>query len=108
MAAGSDRELQCWRCGASLAGLSLPIGRTEECPQCHSQLHVCRMCQSWDPGRPKQCREDDAEEVRIKDRANFCDWFKPRPGAFDAAGAAADQAARSAAEALFGPPKPKS
>ncbi|MCE7902435.1 MAG: hypothetical protein DYH20_07200 [Gammaproteobacteria bacterium PRO9] len=100
-------ELQCWRCGASLAGLSLPIGRTEECPGCHSQLHVCRMCQSYDPRVPKQCREDDAEEVRSKDRANFCDWFKPRAGAFDSAGAAADQAARSAAEALFGPPKPK-
>ncbi len=101
-------ELQCWRCGASLAGLRLPIGRTEECGSCHSQLHVCRMCRFYAPGRPKQCREEDAEEVRSKDRANFCDWFKPAAGAFDAAGAAADQAARNAAEALFGAPKPKS
>ena len=94
-------ELHCWRCGASLAALPLPFGRTEECPACRSQLHVCRMCQHFDRSRPKQCREDDAEEVRTKDRANVCDWFRPRPGAFDAAGAAAEAAARSAADDLF-------
>mgnify|MGYP003472418426 FL=1 len=60
------------------------------------------MCRSWERSRPKQCREDDAEEVRDKERANFCDWFKPRPGAFDAAGAAAETAAKSLADSLFG------
>ena len=60
------------------------------------------MCLSWDRARPKQCREEDAEEVRDKERANFCDWFKPRPGAFDAAGAAAETAAKSLADSLFG------
>lgn len=95
-------ELQCWCCGASLAALRLPIGRTEECAACRSQLHVCRMCRSFDRSRPKQCREDDAEEVRDKERANFCDWFRPRPGAFDAAGAAAEAAAKSLADSLFG------
>ena len=83
----------------------MPLGRTEECPACGSQLHVCRLCRAFDRGRPKQCREDDAEEVRTKDRANFCDYFKPRPGAFDPARAAAEQAAEDAANALFGPPK---
>jgi len=98
--------LQCWRCGASLAHLRLPLGRSEECAACRSQLHVCRLCRHFDRSRPKQCREDDAEEVRDKERANFCDWFKPRPGAFDAAGPAAEAAARSALDGLFGPKKP--
>jgi hypothetical protein len=60
------------------------------------------MCRSWDRSRPRQCREEDAEEVRDKEHANFCDWFKPRPGAFDAAGAAAEAAAKSLADSLFG------
>jgi ribosomal protein L40E len=98
-------ELVCWRCGASLAALTLPLRRQEECPGCRAQLHVCRMCQSWAPTRPKKCREDDAEEVRNKDLANFCDWFKPRPAAFDAAGAAAEAAARAQLDDLFGGPK---
>ena len=97
--------LQCWRCGASLAALRLPIGRSEECSACRSQLHVCRLCSSFDRTRPKQCREDDAEEVRDKERANFCDWFKPRSGAFDAAGATAEAAAKVAIDGLFGPKK---
>jgi hypothetical protein len=29
----------------------------------------------------KQCRETVAEEVKDKERANFCDYFKPRAGA---------------------------
>lgn len=85
--------------------MSLPLRRAEECPACSSQLHVCRMCSHYDRTRPRQCREDDAEEVRTKDRANFCDYFKPSPTAFDPVEAAREQAARDAADALFGPGK---
>lgn len=95
-------DLVCWRCGADLASLSLPLGRLDECPECANHLHVCRMCGFFDPAVAKSCREDDAEEVRDKQAANFCDYFKPRAGAFDAATANADQAARDQAEALFG------
>jgi hypothetical protein len=95
-------EIVCWRCGASLAALALPLRRAEECPSCRSQLHVCKLCVHYDRSRPKQCREDDAEEVRDKERANFCDWFRPRAGAFDAAGAAAEARAKDALAALFG------
>ena len=61
-----------YRCGASLADISLPFTRLEECPACENYLHVCRMCVYFDPAVPKQCREDDAEEVQEKERANFC------------------------------------
>lgn len=94
--------LVCWRCGASLAALALPFGRLEECPDCQSPLHVCRLCLHYDRTRPKQCREDDAEEVREKERPNFCDYYRPRPGAFDAGQARAEEEARQALEKLFG------
>lgn len=97
----------CWRCGASLAALSPPFGRLEECPSCRSPLHVCRMCVSYDRSRPRQCREDDAEDVREKERPNFCDWFRPRPDAYDAAEAEAARRAAGELEALFGPPAKK-
>jgi hypothetical protein len=35
----------------------------------------------YDPRLTDQCREERAEEVRDKEHANFCDWFKPRPNA---------------------------
>lgn len=97
-----SHDLVCWRCAASLAALSLPLRRLEECPACRAQLHVCRMCRSWDPHIQRKCRQEDAEEVRNKEQANFCDYFQPRPGAWDAAGAAAEAAARDRLADLFG------
>ena len=95
-------SLQCWKCGASLAGILLPLSRTEACPSCHAELHVCRMCRHFDPGRAEQCRELAAERVGDKTRANFCGWFVPRPEAYAGGGAAMAQANRSALDALFG------
>jgi hypothetical protein len=66
------------------------------------------MCVAWDPAVAKKCREDDAEEVKAKEQANFCDYFRPRPAAFDSALAAAGQQARSELEALFGAPRSQS
>ena len=93
--------LVCWKCGASLGALSLPLRRLEECPACRAELHVCRLCEFFDTAMAKSCREPVAEEVKDKTRANFCDYFRPRPGAYVAAGDGAT-AARSRLEALFG------
>jgi hypothetical protein len=94
--------LRCYRCGASLAALTLPLGRLEECPACSIQLHVCRMCRYYAPRLPKGCSEDDALEVRDKKSANFCDYFKPTPNAFTASELDAEQRARAELGALFG------
>lgn len=97
-------ELQCYRCGASLEALTLPISRQDQCPSCTVYLHVCRMCSHFDPLVPRQCREDDAEEVFEKERSNFCDWFRPASDTFDEQQAGAAQQATSDLEALFGEP----
>ena len=94
-------ELFCYRCGASLAELTPPICRQDECPNCSVYLHVCRMCQFFDPDVPKKCTEDDAEEVIEKERVNFCDWFKPAATVFDPKRAAEDTRARSELVSLF-------
>lgn len=95
-------HLLCYRCGASLAGLTLPISRQDACPSCANYLHVCRMCEFHDPRVPKQCTEDDAEEVLEKERLNFCDWFKPGSNVFDARRAALESRARNQLASLFG------
>lgn len=94
-------DLKCWRCGESLAKLSLPLSRYDECPKCSVHLHVCRMCVHYAPSKPKACSEDDAIEVRDKKTANFCDYFKPNPSAFSPAEQDAENAARAALDALF-------
>ena len=56
-------DLVCWKCGASLAALSLPLSRRDECPRCRAELHVCKMCIEYDETLAKRCREPTAEEV---------------------------------------------
>ena len=96
-------ELVCWKCGASLADLALPLRRLEECAKCRAQLHVCRMCREYDPRVTGACREQNAEEVRNKEGANFCDFFRPRPGAHSAGNGGASDQALSELHKLFGP-----
>ncbi|MDH3532622.1 MAG: hypothetical protein OEO82_06795 [Gammaproteobacteria bacterium] len=94
-------DIACYRCGASLAHLSLPLSRQDECPQCRNYLHVCRMCRHFDSVVPRQCREDDAEEVLDKERLNFCDWYVASESAFDPRQKSEEDRARAALAALF-------
>ena len=96
-----SHSICCYRCGASLSSLSLPFSRQDECPECQNYLHVCKMCVHFDPNVPRQCREDGAEEVKEKDRLNFCDWYSPSDTAFDQSSKDEADAALAAAEDLF-------
>ena len=60
------------------------------------------MCTFYDPHVPRKCREDDAEEVKEKERANFCDYFKPGADVFDGKLATEENKARDELAALFG------
>jgi len=98
----SAQRLVCYRCGAALTDLSLPLSRRDECPECRAELHVCRMCTHYAPRLSRGCDEDDAPDVRDKETANFCDYFRPRPDAFDAGRASANAAAHVELAKLFG------
>ena len=97
-----SHNLACFRCGASLAALSLPLSRRDQCPDCEADLHVCKMCVSFDAAVPRKCREDGAEDVTEKERPNFCDWFKPSDKAFDPNRKDEEVAAKDALASLFG------
>jgi hypothetical protein len=97
-----DAVLLCWRCGKGLEKLSLPLARLDECPHCGIQVHVCRMCIYFDLAVARSCLEDGADDVKEKDRPNFCDFFRPRTDAFDSEFTAADRKAGGELEQLFG------
>ncbi|HSS66691.1 MAG TPA: hypothetical protein VLS27_19835 [Gammaproteobacteria bacterium] len=97
-----SNSLVCWKCGASLEDVLIPFSRREECPACHTDLHVCRMCEFYDTSVSRSCREPVADEVRDKERANFCGYFTPIPGAHQAKDTRAADDARSELAALFG------
>lgn len=101
-------SLVCWKCGASLAELTLPLRRLDECKKCSAELHVCKLCEWYSISVAKHCREPIAEEVRDKERANFCDYFRPRENAYSDAGVTAAAKAKADLDALFGGAKPAS
>jgi hypothetical protein len=60
------------------------------------------LCLEYDVSYAKHCREPTAEEVRPKDAANFCDFFRPKAGAYVAKDTAAVDSAKAALDRLFG------
>lgn len=105
--ASQSITMQCWKCGYELKNLLLPFSRYEECTQCKADLHSCLACKHYDESVSDACREDRAEFVLDKDRANFCDFFKVNTKAFrNQDRSAADQARAKLAE-LFGDELPE-
>lgn len=90
----------CHHCGHALE-FEEKVFRNDTCSDCGSDVHCCLNCSEYSETAPNQCKEPGAEKVSVKDRRNFCDYFKLREGA--AASKAADKAAeaRRKLEALF-------
>ena len=84
----------------------MPLRRLDECKKCGAELHACKLCEFYSLAVAKHCRETIAEEVKDKERANFCDYFKPRADAYSSAPQSAADKAKSELEALFGGSKP--
>ncbi|HOV90613.1 MAG TPA: hypothetical protein PKW07_07860 [Syntrophorhabdaceae bacterium] len=64
----------CHRCKARID--IEEISFREECPSCKSDLHVCLNCVFYDTTKHNACREPQADHVREKDRANYCEYFR--------------------------------
>ena len=73
-------------------GLELPardtVFRATLCEGCEAEVRVCKNCTFYLPGAHWDCRETIPEAVRDKERANFCEYFRPWTGK-DAGGRAA-------------------
>ncbi len=102
-----SNPLLCWNCGASVDELPRPISRHATCPSCFNELHACRMCRHFEPEHATRCKEDRADPPLVKENANFCDWFRPSPFAYQAASTTQSDSARAALDDLFGGTEPE-
>lgn len=93
-------DFGCWKCGSLQVDEPMPLGRESRCRACGSDLHVCRQCRFYDTSKGKSCAEPVADEVRDKERSNFCGYFALNTGAF--AGNAEAEAAKRQLESMFG------
>ena len=87
----------CFSCKKINTGLHA-IGRKDECQFCKADLHVCKNCELYDPKVYNECKETQADVQRERERANFCDYFKPK-GSGDVT--SEKDKLKAAADALF-------
>jgi hypothetical protein len=66
--------VKCNKCGRPIEADTISF--RDECPVCREDLHVCLNCIFYDTGKSNSCREDKADFVKEKDRANFCEYFR--------------------------------
>jgi hypothetical protein len=64
----------CWKCGKPLT-ITPPVSRDETCPACGADVRACKNCSFYAPESHYECRETVDEQVRDKERANFCGFF---------------------------------
>jgi hypothetical protein len=75
------------------------ISFKDECPACRTDLHACLYCRFYDEGKANRCREPQADYVKERDRANFCEYFLFRNT--DASGASGKETAEKLWNDLF-------
>ncbi|HUU12366.1 MAG TPA: hypothetical protein VM182_01505 [Terriglobia bacterium] len=95
-------QFNCWKCGTAIqVSAGTKVGKREACPKCDADLHSCRNCQFYDPGKHNQCAEPQAEWVRYKEEANYCDYFQPNPVLSASRGPSPSQDTKKKFDSLF-------
>ena len=90
----------CHHCGGALEYVE-KVFHNDTCPACDSDVLCCLNCADYDESASDRCREPQAERVSVKDRRNFCDYFRLREGPATSAGADKAVEARRKLEELF-------
>lgn len=64
----------CALCGRKVE-IDKYFSRKSTCPECRGDLHICLNCRFYSETSHNKCIEPKAEFQRLRDRANFCDYF---------------------------------
>ena len=67
--------MNCYKCKKKLDLLNNKIGFKEYCPHCLTDIHVCKNCKFYIPGKPNDCYIPDIDKVLDKEKNNFCEEF---------------------------------
>jgi hypothetical protein len=71
---GTRDVSRCTQCGTVLQGM--PPG--ELCPKCGFELHSCKQCNYFDPGKRFECMQLVPKRIEKKDTRNDCTFYEMR------------------------------
>jgi len=63
---------RCVDCGTPLPPPTDSLG---QCPKCRAELHSCRQCAHFDPGRRFECTQPVPERIADKGVRNACTFY---------------------------------
>ena len=69
-------KLTCYACGNQWSHEG-KVFKTDTCPACDADARCCKMCVFYDKTAYNECRESQAERITDKEKANYCDYFRP-------------------------------
>ena len=69
--------MHCFKCKKKL-DIESKIGFKQTCPFCDHDLHICKNCKFYYPGKPNECIIPNSEFVADREKYNFCEDFKFR------------------------------
>jgi hypothetical protein len=71
---GTRAVSRCAQCGTVLQQIP-PAGL---CPKCGFELHSCKQCMYFDPGKRFECMQPVPERITKKDARNDCTFYEIR------------------------------
>lgn len=77
------------------------FSRKSSCPHCKGDLHVCLNCRFYSVSSHNKCIEPKAEFQRVRDKANFCDYFVFKEGSSAGDSGKSQDGARKKFDDLF-------
>lgn len=66
--------MNCWICGAHLNHKD-KISFRATCETCNGDLHCCKNCKFYSPGRPNDCAVPGTDFIADRSKNNFCEEF---------------------------------
>lgn len=74
----------CWKCQKTIGELPIKVGFREACLHCGFDLHTCKGCRFYAPGKPNDCSIFGTDPIRDREAANFCEEFQIKTVHFQA------------------------
>lgn len=70
-----ETTVVCHNCGES-AAFEGRLTHEATCDRCSSYLRCCLNCHFHEPTAYNECREPQADRVKEKEKATFCEFFQ--------------------------------
>ncbi len=68
--------MNCWKCNKLVSEEPVKIGFRAACQHCGSDLHVCKNCRYYAPGKPNDCAVPGTDYIRDREASNLWEEFK--------------------------------